>query len=129
TLMPSITTREAARALKVLRELKLLVEDREGRLRQAHALVQTPDRPLGHHVARFHRVMMERAADALDLVPREQREIASLTLCLSPRQLTALKQELQGLRRELLAQYPSDADATRVVQLNFQLFPLSIEEK
>ncbi|HEX5661073.1 MAG TPA: TIGR02147 family protein, partial [Polyangiales bacterium] len=126
-LMPAITSRQAARALKVLRELGLLVEDR-GTLRQAHALVKTPDKPLGHHVVRFHRVMMERAAEALDLVPREQREIASLTLCLSDAQLRALKAELAQVRSDLLRKYGADADAKRVVQLNFQMFPLSIEE-
>jgi uncharacterized protein (TIGR02147 family) len=126
-LMPSITARQAARALKVLRELGLLVEE-EGTLRQAHALVTTPDKPLGHHLMRFHRVMMERAAEALDIVPREQREIASLTLCLSDSQLRALKAELVQIRGELLRKYGVDPEAKRVVQMNFQMFPLSIEE-
>ncbi len=126
-MMPAITSRQAARALKVLRELGLLIEEK-GKLRQAHANVKTPDQPLGHHVVRFHRVMMERAAEALDLVPREQREIASLTLCLGDAQLRALKAELAQLRSELLRKYGTDAEAKRVVQLNFQMFPLSIEE-
>jgi uncharacterized protein (TIGR02147 family) len=127
-LMPAITTRQAARALRVLRELGMLVED-NGKLRQAHALVKTPDRPLGHHVVRFHRVMMERAAAAIDLVPREQREIASLTLCLSSEQLSALKADLSRMRGDLLRRYGADANARRVVQVNFQMFPLSIEEE
>jgi uncharacterized protein (TIGR02147 family) len=129
TLLPAISARKAAHALEVLRELKLLVEDEQGTLRQAHALVETGDRPLGHHVVKFHRTMMERAAEALDTVPREQREIASLTLCLSPTQMGALKQHLERLRRELLQEYVAGPDAKRVVQLNFQMFPLSVEEK
>lgn len=128
-LMPSITARQAAKALRVLRELGLLVEDAEGRLHQAHALVTTPDRPLGHHVVRFHRVMMERAAEAMDLVPREQREIASLTLCLNRSQLASLKSELARVRGDLLRRYTVEADAKRVVQVNFQMFPLSIDEE
>lgn len=128
-LMPAITSRQAARALRVLRELGLLVEDGQGKLRQAHALVKTPDKPLGHHVVRFHRVMMERAAEAIDLVPREQREIASLTLCLSATQLAALKAELVRVRGDLLRRYTAEADAKRVVQVNFQMFPLSVDEE
>lgn len=128
TLMPAISARKAAQALKVLRELGLLVDDGAGGLKQAHALVATPDRPLGHHVVRFHRVMMERAAESIDLVPRAQREIASLTLCLSQAQLLALKEELAELRADLLSRYVAGEDARRVVQLNLQLFPLSIEE-
>jgi uncharacterized protein (TIGR02147 family) len=126
-LLPAITTRQAARALKVLCALGMLVSA-DGKLRQAHALVETPDKPLGTHVVRFHRVMMERAAEAIDLVPREQREIASLTLCLSDAQLGRLKSELTRMRAELLRKYTAGADAKRVVQLNIQMFPLSIEE-
>jgi len=129
TLLPAISARKAAHGVKVLRELGMLVEDAQGKLRQAHELVETQDRPLGHHVVKFHRTMLERAAEALDGVPRDQREIASLTLCLSQAQLQALKQRLAKLRGELLLEFTSGADATRVVQVNFQMFPLSVEEK
>lgn len=128
-LMPSIGVRQAAHALKVLEELGLLTADEEGKLRATHSLVQTPeDQPLGHHIAQFHRVMMERAADAIDLVPREQREIASLTLCLSAEQLSELKRELAQFRSDLLQRYATADDAKRVVQLNLQMFPLTVEE-
>jgi uncharacterized protein (TIGR02147 family) len=129
TLLPAISARQAARALEVLSELGFLVPDAQGNLRQAHALLETSDRPLGHHLVKFHRTMMERASEALDRVPRAEREIASLTLCLSAAQLAGLKQRLEQLRHELLHEYVSGPDATRVVQLNFQLFPLSVEEK
>lgn len=59
---------------------------------------------------------------------REEREIASLTLCLSDAQLAELKQRLQTLRTEILQTYTAEQDARRVVQLNLQLFPLSIRE-
>lgn len=128
TLLPSITARKAEQALTVLRELGMLEDDAQGVPRQVHALVETPDRPLGHHVVKFHRTMMERAAEAIDNVPREQREIASLTLCLSEAQLLSLKQELTRFRRALLQEYGAGPDAKRVVQVNFQMFPLSVEE-
>ncbi len=128
-LMPSIGVRQAAQALEVLQELRMLVPDEQGELRPAHALVETPDdKPLGLHIAQFHRVMMERAAESIESVPREQREIASLTLCLSQAQLLGLKQELSQFRSDLLQRYATGDDARRVVQLNLQLFPLSIEE-
>ena len=69
--------------------------------------------------------MMAHAAEALDRVPRDEREIASLTLCVSAAQFERLKLELAALRNLLLQRYQADPDAERVVQLNFQLFPLS----
>lgn len=125
TLLPPISAAQAKRALSVLTELGLLVRNDAGRLVQPEELVETPEGPLGHHVVEFHRAMMAHAAGALDLVPREEREIASLTLCISDAQFDQLKAELAALRSVLLQRYRSDDSAERVVQLNFQMFPLS----
>ena len=125
TLRPHVAPRDVEQALAVLERLGSLKRDAGGRLRQAEPLVQTPDGPLSHHVVSFHRAMMQRAAEALDSVPRQEREIASLTLCLSEPQLSELKQRLERFREELLHVFQSDADARRVVQVNLQMFPLS----
>jgi uncharacterized protein (TIGR02147 family) len=123
-LLPKITPRQAAHALSVLQELGLLVRER-GRLVQAHAAVETGSGPLGHQVAQFHRSMMERAAEALDHVPREEREIASLTLCIGQARMGELKREIEAFREQLMRRYMGDRAAERVVQVNFQMFPLS----
>lgn len=125
TLSPPISPAQAKRALSILLELGLLLRDDSGRLVQAQELLETPPGPLGHHVAEFHRTMMTLAAESLDRVPRDEREIASLTLCLSPDQLEQLKGELAQFRSRLLQRYQSSPESQRVVQLNFQLFPLS----
>ncbi|HEY8942775.1 MAG TPA: TIGR02147 family protein [Polyangiaceae bacterium] len=125
TLCPPISPAQAKRALDVLLSLGLLVRDATGCLVQSDELVETPDGPLGHHVVEFHRAMMARAAEALDIVPREQREIASLTLCVSAEQFERLKAELEAFRRVLLQRYAVVPEAERVVQLNLQCFPLS----
>jgi uncharacterized protein (TIGR02147 family) len=126
TLLPNISPAQAKSALKVLLKLGLLVRDpATGRLIQRDPLVETPEGPLGHHVVEYHRAMMALAADALDRVPRQEREIASLTLCLSEAQAANLKTELEELRQSLLQRYRADDGAERVVQLNVQMFPLS----
>jgi len=124
TLLPAITPIEARRALSVLCELGLLIADEGGALRQTQALIETSPGPLGHHVVSFHREMMRLASEALERVPREDREIASLTLCISERQMRELKAEIERIEDQLLQRYASD-DAERVVQVNFQMFPLS----
>ena len=128
TLLPNVAPADVREALQTLLELGLVQRDESGKLRQTESLVQTPDGPLGHHVVSFHRTMMERAAEALEVVPRDEREIASLTLCLSDAQVGELKQRLERLREELLHVFQSDADARRVVQVNLQMFPLTVKE-
>ena len=125
TLKPRITAEEAARALDTLRSLGLLEPDGSGRLRQAAPLVSTGPGPLGHHIVNYHRSMLERAAEALDTVPREEREISSVTLCVSHDVMLDLKERIREFRRELLQVAELDGAPERVVQINFQLFPLS----
>lgn len=130
-LRPSITPREAEAALKVLVELGLLAVDAEGTYAQVEPLVSTgDDAPLGHHIVTYHRKMMEQAAIALDEVPRDEREIASLTLAVSPAEAARLKKRLYALRQELLQnslEAPSE-ERTEVIQINLQLFPLTRTE-
>lgn len=127
-LMPAIPPRDAERALQVLLELGLLMRDESGRLKQVDALVQTPDHPLGHHIQRYHRAMMERAAESIHTVPHQQRQIESITLCLSEARMRDLKARIESFCDEVLQEYQADPDSRRVVQLNIQMFPLTIEE-
>jgi uncharacterized protein (TIGR02147 family) len=125
SLLPPISSKQAAHALKALQQLGLLVRDERGRWKQTEAVVSTPEGPLGHHVVQFHRAMMQCAADALDRIPRDDREIAGLTFCLSEQRLRELKRELEAFREHLLQRYMRDEQPERVVQVNFQMFPLS----
>lgn len=129
TLLPPISPAQARRAIKVLCDLGMLQRGHDGKLVQSDPLVETPEEPLSHQVAKFHRTMMKHASDALDQVPREQREIASLTLCISEQHMGELKAELVELRQSLLQRYQPNGDAERVVQVNFQMFPLSRRRK
>lgn len=124
-LLPPISPKQAEDALDVLQQLGLLVRAPDGRLKPAEHIVETPEGPLGHHVVEYHRTMMQRAAEALDHVPREEREIASLTIAISQARMRELKAELEAFRHALAERYQADPRAERVVQLNFQLFPLT----
>jgi uncharacterized protein (TIGR02147 family) len=129
TLLPPISPANAREALTVLGKLGLLKRDERGRLVQSEPLVETPDGPLGHQVVEFHRAMMAHAADALDRVPRDEREISALTLCISTSKMQELKDELLQLREDLLQRYQADEESERVVQVNFQMFPLSLKRR
>jgi uncharacterized protein (TIGR02147 family) len=92
---------------------------------QADALITADTGTRGHHVVNYHRAMMERAADALDHVPREQREISSVTFGADDDALAEIKRKIVELRAEILQLATSRSIPRRVVQVSFQLFPLS----
>ena len=125
TLLPSISAKDAAQALKVLQQLGLIGRDEQGRLRQTEPVVETHEGPLGHQVVQFHREMLRCASEAIDRVPREEREIAALTLCVSEERMEELRAEVEAFRRDLFRRYQTDPRPERVVQANFQVFPLS----
>jgi uncharacterized protein (TIGR02147 family) len=124
-LIPKITPLQAQRALETLLELGLLLRDAKGKLVQADALVSTGPETRGLHIVAFHRAMTMRAMESIDLVPAAERDISSLTLCLGRSGLKNLKERLQRLRRELLELSALEGEQEQVVQINFQLFPLS----
>lgn len=124
-LIPAITPLQAARALETLIELGLLVRRADGRLAQADSILSTGPETRGLHIAAFHRAMTQRAIESIDLIPAQDRDISSLTLCLGRGGLRAFKERIQRVRRELLELSAMESEPEQVVQINFQLFPLS----
>jgi uncharacterized protein (TIGR02147 family) len=128
-LVPKVSKTRAAKALKVLVALELLQRDAHGVLRPVDALLTTGFSPLGHQIAGYHRAMLERASEAIDLFPRDQREFGALTLCVDEALLPAIKQRLQTFRQELMRFAEGQGERRRLLQVNFQMFPLSASER
>lgn len=125
-LQPAISAAQAKRALELLCKLGLLEQGPDGRLVQTSEIITTGPGPLGHHIFNYHHMMLERAAEALDSLPREERDLSCLTLCVSDAKLAELKERVRSFRQELLRTAELDDSPERVVQINFQVFPLSI---
>jgi len=124
TLIPPITPAKAARALDVLIALGLLAQE-NGQWKKAHAVLSTGAETRGVHIVNFHREMLTRASESIDLVARELRDISSLTLSLGPADIELIKARIQAFRKELLDYAAAVPSPDRVVQVNFQLFPLT----
>jgi uncharacterized protein (TIGR02147 family) len=124
-LLPRISAREAKQALALLSRLGMLERDRDGALRQATPLVTTGPGPLGHHIYSYHHMMLARAGEALESIPHDERDVSCITVCVSEAVMRELKQRVRAFRRELLQVAELGNDPERVVQINFQLFPMS----
>lgn len=128
-LVPPISRADAAAALDTLLELGLLVQDAKGVVRLGEPVVSTGPEIRGLHIVNYHRSMLERASEAIDTVASADRDISSLTLCLGENGLRRLKERIQRFRRELIELATLEDDPLQVVQVNFQLFPLSKGER
>lgn len=124
-VLPPIKPSEARAALRTLLDIGLLEAGADGTVTQSTPLVSTGPEMHALHIAEYHRAMMARAAASIDLVASERRDISAVTLLVSGAGVRRVKQKIQRFRRELLRLALEESDATQVIQVNFQLFPLS----
>lgn len=124
-LRPPIEEAQARHALDVLLQIGLVVRDEDGSLCVRDAVVSTGPQTRGLHMANYHRGMLERAASSIELFAAAERDISSLTLGLTEDGVAQVKERVKQFRRELLELAASTQDPSRVLQLNFQVFPLT----
>ncbi len=125
-LVPRITKRQAEDALRTLEALGLLRRNANGQLAQTDGIVSTGTETRGLHIGAYHRAMLDRAKAAIELVPAAERDLSALTLALGAEGILRLKARLARFRRELLELSELENEPTQVVQVNFQVFPLSL---
>jgi uncharacterized protein (TIGR02147 family) len=125
---PRISARQATEAIEELLKLGLLKRDDGGKLEQAAIIVGTTDEVTSAQVANFHREFMKKASESIDLVPRDQRDISSVTFRLSMENMKKLKEKIQNFRRELVEEASCNPQPDAIYQLNLQLFPVTQNE-
>jgi uncharacterized protein (TIGR02147 family) len=124
-LVPEVSKIEVKRALTTLFSLGLLHKRPDGTVTQGEAVAATAPETIGIHVANYHRAMLELAAQSIDRFEPGEREISSLTMCVGPDDVARLKRHIQRFEDELISFATEVKQGDRVVQINFQLFPLS----
>lgn len=126
---PRISPTEAAEALRLLFSLGLLVRDpSSGRVLRGEPTLTTEHEVRSLGAAAFHRQMIERAAESLETVPSALRDLAALTVCISPATAARVKERIHQFREALTELCDSDTAGAVVYQLNVQWFPLSVTE-
>lgn len=124
-LVPPIKPAQAREALDLLLELGLLERDGAGRIVRGNASITTGHEVQSLAIGNYHRQMLERAADSIELVPSTKRDISALTVCISPEAVPEFKKRIHEFRETLLHLGDQDQDPRSVYQINIQFFPLS----
>ncbi len=124
-LRPRIKPQEVKLALELLERVGLAARDEDGRLRPADTNISTGPRVRSLAVRNFHRAMMDLAADALETVPIDARDITGLTISVTPAQYQDVRARIERFRREILDLAGAPQPGADIYQLSFQLFPLT----
>lgn len=104
-LRPRVRSIQAQRALELLERLGMLTRGADGRTRATDRTVSTgPELQALQSLAvrNYHRAHLDLAARSLDEVPRESRNVTSVTLVLDKEGYAAAVEEIGRLRRKLL---------------------------
>ncbi len=123
--IPPIQPHEAEEAIDHLLKLGLLGRNESGKLIQTEKVVSTPSEVSSAFIANWHREYLKKAAESIDTVPRERRDISAVSLSFSKENIQVIKQLIAEFRKEIVQVALQDSNRDALYQLNIQLFPIS----
>lgn len=124
-LFPKVDVAQVEEALDVLLEMGLLVREDDGSITRGDPSLTTGHEVRSLAIGNYHRQMLHRAAESIQTVPSERRDISALTVCISSERVEEIKAEIHAFRERLLNLSDSDEAPEHVYQLNIQLFPMT----
>jgi len=124
SLEPSISVSQARKAVKLLVKLGFVKRRPDGVYEQTSRMITTGEGVASVAVSVFHRQTLELALRAIDGIARPRRQVSTVTLGVSKRDVELVKKELARCRRRLMSIGQNSRRPNRVYQLNFQMFPL-----
>lgn len=122
-----ISATEAADALARLKRAGLVVY-RGKRLLPIKDYVLSPEGQPSTSVRRFHHQMLQKARQALECQPLNQREISGVTMAMDPRDVASIKKELSEFLDTIVSRYGRKRNRSEVYHLETAFFRLTKEK-
>jgi len=127
-LNPPVSEAKAKKAIELLVKLGLLRQNELGRFEQSERFITTGESWNSLAIGNFQKEMLGLAIDAVDRLPKQERETSTVTISTSWKGFKAMKERLCEIRKELLEMARVEQDPDGVFQINFQIFPLTSSE-
>jgi uncharacterized protein (TIGR02147 family) len=121
---PVITPSQARRSIELL--LKLGFIRKKGKdFVHSSAMISTGPEVTSLAVANFHKTMAGLAAEAVNAIRKEDRDMTACTVYISQKGFEEIIKAVAECRKKVLAIAETDEPVDRVYQINFQVFPVS----
>jgi len=125
TCIPKITAQQAENAVAYLLKNGFLQIDSNGTILRTDPVISSGNEVSSTILRNYHKQTLAQSIDALDSIEKEDRDISSLTLCVSRKTYQAMKKEIQDFRKRLLSMAKEDPHPEMVCLAGFQLLPRS----
>ena len=117
-------TKTIREAIDLLKMLGLLVEDGKG-LKTTQPILIMGDKIKSEALKNLHKEYLQLAAQSIQVVAREDRRLAGLTLALKKKDFEKISKQLIQYISELNKTYSGNSDPEEIYHLEVALFPLT----
>ena len=122
---PAITPAEAKKAVLLLERLAFIKRNEDGFFELTNRFVTTGLQWRSIAIRTYQKEVMNLAMQALDTIPKEERDISTVTLTLDDAGLALARDRIAALHKELVEISAACQNVNRAYQINLQLFPIS----
>jgi uncharacterized protein (TIGR02147 family) len=124
-LEPQITTAEARKAVRLLERLAFIKKNDQGIYQQTVKFITTDDTWRSIAISTFQKEALALAGAALESIPKEERDISTVTMTLDDDGFIKARDRIRLLQKELINIASTCGRVNRVYQVNLAFFPLS----
>lgn len=123
-LTPPITTQQAQDSIRLLIRLGMIKRGKDGIYRPTDAFVTSGEKWRSAAIREFQKETIHLSEQALDLHPKETRDISTITVALSAKDLPDIRERIRQLRQSILT-LDNEHEPDTVYQVNIQVIPVA----
>jgi uncharacterized protein (TIGR02147 family) len=124
-LQPDVTVSQARRSIGLLEKLGMIQKNKSGIYKPADPFIVNDGASNPAEVRSFQKETLNLALTALDRLPKQDRDISTLTVSTTRACFETICERIGDLRNEIMELVKKEDKAEEVYQINFQVFPLS----
>ncbi len=128
-MSPAITVKEAKESIHLLEELGFICKQDDGRYQVQDARITTGDKWQSAAIRNYQEECLKLAGESLTRHEKELRDISTVTITLSSKNMEEVRARIKELRHALMHMRGEGDEPDSVYQVNIQVFPLTQVEK
>lgn len=124
-VIPALSARKAQESVGLMERLGMVRMTESGSYRLCDRFVSTGDAWSANAIREYQLQSLQRAAEALVTLPKDERDISTASFTLPASELPVLQERVRAFRQSLLKWSAGFAECDTAYQVNIQIFPIA----